>query len=148
MRLARVAGVHERHEHRAELLEIDRLRHVTCTKSSSQHTFFSRRNPHGRAKKGWRIRTIEPGLNALLIHIPKHVCTEGNNRQMASTLLALPLSNLFTRLIAVFIRHVQIAEDDAVVARRRGEDLFRALDAVDGRVGGDADFGEEFEDDL
>ena len=43
---------------------------------------------------------------------------------------------------------MQVAEDDGVVAVGLREDFVRADDAVEGGVGLDVDFSEEFEDDL
>jgi len=43
---------------------------------------------------------------------------------------------------------VQVAEDDGVVAVGLREDFVGADDAVEGGVGLDVDFSEEFEDDL
>jgi hypothetical protein len=61
---------------------------------------------------------------------------------------SLPFPDLLAGLIAVFVGHVEIAEDDGVMAVWVREDLFRAFDAIGRDFGFDGDFLKEFLDNL
>jgi hypothetical protein len=80
MWFARVGWVHERHQHRAEFLEIDRLGEVA----------------------------VEAGVDTFLVHVAEDVgreCDDGLVRLFGAL---LPPAELFARLVSVFVRHVEI----------------------------------------
>lgn len=81
MRLARVRRVHERHEHGAELLEIDRLGDVA----------------------------VETRVDALLVDIAEDVGGERDYRLVLLAGALLPAPDFLAGLVAVFVGHVQVA---------------------------------------
>jgi len=81
MWFARVRRVHERHQHRAEFFEIDRLGEVA----------------------------IEAGVNTLLVDISEDVGRERNDGLMRLFGALLPPAELFAGLVAILVRHVKIA---------------------------------------
>lgn len=84
MRFVRIARIHKCHQNRAEFFEIHRFRHVR----------------------------VETRLDTFFIHIPQDVGREGDDGEVGSLVVPLPLSNLLAGLIAVFIRHVEVAQND------------------------------------
>lgn len=80
-RLGRIGRVQESCHYERELFELDRLRHVR----------------------------IEAGFYALGVNVTEHVRREGNDGMAAVTVLLLPSSDLLASLIAIFVRHVQVA---------------------------------------
>jgi len=81
MRLRRIRRVHERHEHGAELFEIDGLSEVA----------------------------IEACVDALLVDVAEDVGGEGDDGLVGLLGTLLPPAQLLARLIAVFIGHVEVA---------------------------------------
>lgn len=81
MRFARVGRVHERHEHRAELLEVDGLGDVA----------------------------IEARLDALMVDVTEDVGRESDDGLVLFLIAFLPTSDLLARLVAVLIWHVKVA---------------------------------------
>ena len=81
MRLSRIGGVHERHEHGAELFEVDGLGEVA----------------------------VEAGVDALLVDVAEDVGGERNDRLVGLLGAFFPSAQLFARLVAVFVGHVEIA---------------------------------------
>lgn len=55
--------------------------------------------------------------------------------------IPLPFADLLTRLVAVFVRHVQVAQDDRIVSEWFGEYSFGAFNSVGRGVDIDRDFG-------
>lgn len=120
MRFARITRIHKGDQDGAQLLEVHRLRHVA----------------------------VEARLHALLIHIAQHIRGQRDDGQVWVLALLLPLADLLARLIAVLVGHVEVAEDDGVMAIGLREDFLRALHTVEGGLDFDVDFGQELEDDL
>lgn len=81
MRLGRIGGIHERHQHRAELFEVDRLGDVA----------------------------VETGVDTLLVDVAEDVGGKGDDGLMRLLGSFFPAAELFARLVAVFVRHVEVA---------------------------------------
>jgi len=81
MWFARVRRVHERHQHRAEFLEINRLGEVA----------------------------IEAGVYTLLVHVAEDVGRECDDRLVRLLGALLPPAELFACLISILVRHVEVA---------------------------------------
>ena len=80
-RLCRVARIHVREHDGAELLEVDGLGHIA----------------------------VEPRVDTLGVNVAEDVCRERDDREIGVFVLLLPFADLAARLIAVFVRHVEIA---------------------------------------
>lgn len=52
---------------------------------------------------------VEARLNAFRVYVAENVGREGDDREMLEFVLALPLADVFAGLIAIFIRHVEVA---------------------------------------
>jgi hypothetical protein len=81
MWFARVGRVHERHQHRAEFLEIDRLGEVA----------------------------IEASVDAFLVDVTEDVGRKRNDGLVRLFGSLLPPAELFAGLVSVFVWHVEIA---------------------------------------
>lgn len=99
MRLRRIRRVHKRHEHSAELLEIDGLGEVT----------------------------VEAGVDALLVDVAEDVCREGDDGLVGLLGAFFPPAQLLAGLVAVFVGHVEIALKGNVLARDRLENLGQSV---------------------
>jgi hypothetical protein len=81
MRLLRIRRVHERHEHGTQLLEVDRLGKVA----------------------------VETRFHAFLVDVAKDVCGKCDDGLVGLLGAFLPAAELFARLVAVFVGHVEVA---------------------------------------
>lgn len=81
MRLGRIGRVHERHEHGAELFEVDGLGEVA----------------------------VEAGVDALLVDVAEDVGGERDDGLVGLLGFLFPAAQLFAGLVAVFVGHVEIA---------------------------------------
>jgi hypothetical protein len=81
MRFLRIRRVHERHEHGTELLEVDRLGEVA----------------------------VETRFHAFLVDVAEDVCRERDDGLVGLLGAFLPAAEFFARLVAVFVRHVEVA---------------------------------------
>jgi hypothetical protein len=81
MWFARIRRVHERHQHRAEFLEIDRLGEVA----------------------------IEASVDTLLVDVAEDVGRKRDDRLVRLFGALLPPAELFAGLVSIFVRHVKIA---------------------------------------
>jgi hypothetical protein len=107
---------------------------------------------------------IEASLDALCVDIAENVGGKSNDRVPAVPVFLLPTSDLFAGLIAIFVRHVEIAlqdsqfessrkcgfayQNDRIVAWRLRKNCVCALNTVKDRVSCHIDLGEELEYDL
>jgi len=120
VRFVWIARIHESHQDGAQLLEVHGLRHVA----------------------------VEASFYALLVNVTQDVGRERDDWQVRVGVLPLPLANLLACLVAVFVRHVQITEDDGIVAIRLAEDFVGALHTIHCDFGRNGNFGQELQDDL
>jgi len=81
--------------------------------------------------------TVEARFDALLVHIAEDVGRECDDGQVRTLLLTFPRTDIFARLISIFVRHVQVTQDDGIVTVRLRKDLVRTLDAVRDGLGFD-----------
>ena len=82
---------------------------------------------------------VEARFDALLVHIAEDVGRECDDGEVRELLLTLPSADVFARLISIFVRHVQVAQDDGIVTVRLRKDLVCTLDAVRDGLGFDGD---------
>jgi hypothetical protein len=99
MRLRRISRVHERHEHSAELLKIDWLREVA----------------------------VESSVYTLLVDVAEDVGRKRDDGLMGLIGAFLPSAQLFARLVAVFVGHVEIALRRLRVSNDNMKDSGRCL---------------------
>jgi len=90
MRFRGIGRVHERHEHCAELFEIDGLGEVA----------------------------VEAGVDALLVDVAEDVGGERDDGLVRLLGAFFPSAQLFARLVAVFVGHVEIALEGVRVSKR------------------------------
>lgn len=79
--LSRIGRVHESHEHGAELLKIDRLGEVA----------------------------VETRIDTFLVDVAEDVGRKGDDGLMGLLDAFLPAADFFACLVAVFVRHVEVA---------------------------------------
>jgi len=84
----RIGWIHERHEHSAELFEVD----------------------------GFCEVAVKAGIDTLLVDVAKDVGRERDDGLVRLLGLFLPSAQLFARLVAVLVGHVEIALEDFVLA--------------------------------
>jgi len=81
MRLRRISRIHERHEHSAELFEIDWFGEVA----------------------------VETGVDTLLVNVTKHVGRKRDDGLVGLLGAFFPPAQFLACLVAVFVGHVEIA---------------------------------------